>query len=276
MSVFPDPQHRASSEESAVDLLPLMFLAASPLLFWLLTGSTGAALGAIFHLGLMSFAIFLIRRGCAVEARYKAAQTARKPKVPRKILGSMMLGVSALLLAASHFATWTPPLAFGAAACLLSLLAFGIDPMRDKGFDDPALMARQAALRGLAKTDAALGMLVDRVARLEEPFLTLRMEAVRSAILRLVRAHAASPEGFASFEKPLATFVSIAEAEVVDLEQNWATHSHRAAQRFTHRMVALTDGFEARARKRRARTDADDFAFDTDLLLDRMRENKAA
>ncbi|WP_076447305.1 hypothetical protein [Roseivivax lentus] len=257
-------------------LLPVLFLAASPLVFWLFTGSLGAALGAVFHLGLIAAGLALIASGARIEARYRVARTARRPRVPRKLCGAAILGLAALLLAASQFSTWTMPVAFGFAGFALSLLAFGLDPMRDKGFDDPDLLARHAVERSLAESDASLTALVDRVARLDEPELTLRMEAVRSAILRLVRAHVSCPESFASFEKPLTAFISIADGEVSALENGWQQDSHRAAQRFSHRIAALTDGFEARARKRRARQDADTYAFDADLILERMRQNKAA
>lgn len=276
MSIFTDPQHTPSDADRPTALLPLLFLAASPLFFWLFIGSPGTALGAIFHLALIAAGLGLIGSGTRIEARYNAARTARRPKLPRKLFGALMLGLSACLLAAGQFSSWEYPCAFGLAGFVLSISAFGLDPMRDKGFDDPHLLALHAAERGLAQTDAALSALVDRVAQLGEPDLILRMEAVRSAILRLARAHAKSPEESAGFEKPLATFVSIAEGEVSLLEQTWSQNSHRAANRFTQRIAALTNGFEARARKRRARTDQDDFAFDADLLLDRMRENKAA
>ena len=121
-----------------------------------------------------------------------------------------------------------------------------------------------------------MSALVARVARLGDADLILRTEAVQSAILRMMRAYATDPEEFAPFQRPLETCLALAEQEVSALETLWATDSQRAARRYSVRIAALSDGFESRARKRRARQDADAFAFEADLLLDRMRENKAA
>ncbi|MHA6326094.1 hypothetical protein [Roseivivax sp. CAU 1753] len=276
MTYAPDSPSSKLARATARDGLPLLLLAAFPLMFWLFLGSVSAAIAALLHFALIALGLALIGAGRGVEIRYHAARAARRPKLPRKLLGAGVLGLSALLLAANHFTTWNMPLLCGALAFGLAVAAFGTDPMRDKGFDDPQVLAEHAAQRTLTKTEAAMDRLVCRVAELQEPDLTLRAEAVRSAILRLVRAHVSHPPDFAAFERPLATFISLAEREVAELETQWQTDSHHAARRFARRIAALSDGFETRARKRRTKTDCDAFALEADLLLDRMRENRAS
>lgn len=276
MSCAPDPRRQNHPQRSPYDGLPVLLLAACPLVFWLFLGSIGVAVAALAYFALLASGLALIAAGREVEARYNAARAAPRPKLPRKLLGSLVIGLTACLLAANHYPTWKMPLVLGAAAYLLSAAAFGLDPQRDKGLDDPRLKAERAAQKTLADADEAMAALVDRVALLGETDLTLRTEAVRSAMLRLIRALAVEPEEFEPFRRPLTRFVELAESEVDALEAGWAENSDRAARRYAARIAALSDGFETRARQRRAVRQADAFALDADLLLDRMRENTAA
>ncbi|SFP96567.1 hypothetical protein SAMN05421853_10167 [Roseivivax halotolerans] len=266
--------HSASSKGQGEAMV--LILAACPLLFWLFLGSTRAAIAAVVYVGLLALAARLIARGRRQEAKYKAASVARRPRVPRKLIGEALIGVIALLLAAHQFSTWTPPALIGTIAFLLSLAAFGLDPWRDKGFDNPDYLAERAAQATLEMADARMTALVGRVAALGEHDLALRTEAIRSAILRMIRVHALRPQEFFALKKPLEKFIDLAEGEVDALETGWKTDAPGAAHRYMTRIAALSDGFETRARKWRAERQSDAYALDADLLLDRMEQNRAA
>ncbi|MFD1341642.1 hypothetical protein [Litorisediminicola beolgyonensis] len=256
--------------------LPLLFLAACPMLLWLFDGSA-TAIGAVgVHFGLIALAIRLITRGRIEKARFDAAKSATRPRVPRLILGAMSLGFLVFLLAAGQFTTLVPALGFGVAGTIASLGAFGVDPLRHKGLDDPEYLARKEAEHVIATADAALVKAVTRVAQLDEPELTLRIESVRSAMLRLLRACGTQPDEVANLRKPLERFIELIAAETERLETEFAIEPKTAGRRYAARIALLSDGFEARARQKKSRTSADAFAFDADLLAERLEERHAA
>ncbi|WP_156943782.1 hypothetical protein [Roseivivax isoporae] len=264
------------SERTLADALPLLLLSACPLLFWLLDGSLLMMLGAVFHFALLVGGALLIGAGHRRAQGYDAAEAAARPRVPRKLLGSALLGLLVFLLAAAQFTVWLPPVALGLAGFGFAVAAFGADPLRDKGLDDPTYLGRKAAEALLTETDGALRDIVDRVAGLGDPNLALRTEAMHGAILRLLRAFSADPGQLLDLERPLDKFLRLASAEVGRLEHGWRHDRATAAQSYATRLAALTAAFETGARQRRQRATPDTYALDADLLLQRMGGHAAA
>ncbi|MCE0507078.1 MULTISPECIES: hypothetical protein [unclassified Roseivivax] len=264
------------ARDHSPDELLVLLLAAGPLMFWLILGSLSATISAVIYFGLLAIAARLIARGQQIEARYNRARMAKPPRFPRKLAGSAMIGVIAFLLAGHQFSTWTIPAILGPVGFLLAIAAFGFDPWRNKGYDNPRYLAQRAAWQAVEVTDARLNKIITRVAALQQDELTLRTEAIRTAILRLIRVHAQTPREFLALRKALATFVKLAEKEVDALEEGWKVNPTLAGRRYTARITALADGFETRARKRSAAQNDDAFALEADLLLDRMEQNRAA
>ena len=79
-------------------------------------------------------------------------------------------------------------MAMGVLATALSLAAFGMDPLKDKGINDPEVLARQESDGMIAGVDQQLKLLSDRVAALGDADLRLRTDAAREMVTRLLRA----------------------------------------------------------------------------------------
>lgn len=98
----------------------------------------GNAFGAMRNIGLFAlfcFAATTIRSGLRAEAEYEAREFASAPAFPRKIIGSALLGAGLLLTC------WTgwgigllQSIGFGIMGAAASLFAFGLDPMKGKGY----------------------------------------------------------------------------------------------------------------------------------------------
>ncbi len=265
----------APQRRTAVELLPLLMLSALPLLLWLFDGSYLTLAAALLHFALLVIAALLIAQGHAAHLAYDAAEATPRPALPRKLIGSVLLGLMVFLLAASRFTELLPTVFLGLAATGFSIAAFGPDPLRHKGIDDPAYIAAQASTALLTRTDAALRDTVDRVAALGDAALLRRTEAMHGATMRLLRAFNSDPTRMLALEKPLARFVSLTEAEVARLEADWRAMPERAATAYATRLEALTTAFETGARQRRRRETPDEYALDADLLLERMRSEGA-
>ncbi|SLN68857.1 hypothetical protein ROJ8625_03584 [Roseivivax jejudonensis] len=267
----PDP-----NKTSAVDSLPLLLLAALPLLLWLFDGSLMALIAALVHFALLGVAALLIAQGHAAHQAYDAAPVAHRPAVPRKLIGALLLGVLVFLLAASRFTHALPALMLGLAAAGFAIAAFGFDPLRHKGLNDPAHIARSRADALIVHSDAALRDAVDRVGALGHQPLTARTEAMHGATMRLLRAFAVEPERLLGLQKPLDRFLGLVEAEVSRLEAGWQENPAQATRLYATRLTAMTTAFEAGARQRRQRETPDAYALDADLLVERMQRERAA
>lgn len=258
--------------------LNILFLAAFPLFAWLFQGSFTGIATAMVELWLLSVALRLISTGQRLHRQYDANPAARAPRVPRKLLGSVLMGIMVMLLAGHHFHALMVPLVLGAVAALLSLAAFGLDPLRHK----PAPMAqvnddRETVFLTLERTDHALAQIADRVAMLEDAEITRRTEAARTLVMRLMRSFSRDPQSLQRLDRPVAKFIGLLDAEANRLCTGAPGESSIfARRRYIAKLDVMTESFETSARKTRVRGDKDAFELEADLLLDRMPQNNVA
>lgn len=251
--------------------LNFLFLAAFPLLLWVFQESFAGIATAIALIWVLSLALRLISAGQQLHHAYDRAEVARAPRIPRKLIGSIMVGLVVLVLAGHKFDTlWMPALA-GLVACGLSLAAFGLDPMRGKGSD----RARQVA--AVETAELALASLADRVAALDDAQLTLKTEAARRLVLRPMRQTTDDPRTSARIARPVHKVVTLLDHEVARLEAAWNGQGHHfARRRFLAKLDVMTESFESFAVHSGIRGARDAFERQADVLLDRMPRESAA
>ncbi|MDU8909850.1 hypothetical protein [Aestuariicoccus sp. MJ-SS9] len=257
--------------------LYMLYLAAFPLLLILFQGSVLTVVGALFQLVLFALALWLIWSGQKAHAAYDAAEVARRPRLPRKLVGSVLIGFLVLILAGLQFHTFGPPLGLALTATSLSIAAFRPDPLRHKGIDDPKVVLRQRTAELTGKADAMLDAIVADIAALEDDDLTLRSQAMRSAVSRLVRMAANDTAVLGALRKPLRRFLKILAEETIELVDAWDSDRHAYARhRFVAKMTALTRAFEAKARAIGLNDGRDEFELEADLLIERIPQRPAA
>ena len=116
--------------------LTVLCLAVLPLLFKTILDPTGENIlgygGTTIGFGL---GLWSIAHGFYIEARYDAKKVAKASKVPFKLVGSALMGVSAAGL--TLFQGGDPVQCAGVLAVVLALavVAFGMDPRRNKGLE---------------------------------------------------------------------------------------------------------------------------------------------
>ncbi|WP_323767085.1 hypothetical protein [Antarctobacter sp.] len=251
--------------------LNFLFLAAFPLLLWVFQESFAGIATAIALIWVLSLALRLISVGQQQHHDYDLAEVARAPRVPRKLIGSVMVGFVVLVLAGFKYdSLWMPALA-GVVACGLSLAAFGLDPIRDKGSE----RARQVAAVDMA--ELALASLADRIAALEDTELTTKTQAARQLVLRPMRQSTGDPKKSARLDRPVRKVISLLDEEVTRLEAAWNGHGHPfARRRYLAKLEVLTESFEAFALHSGIRGARDAFERQADHLIDRMPRESAA
>lgn len=257
--------------------LNLLFLAAFPLLLWAFRGSFSGTATAIALIWVLSVALRLISTGQKLHDAYDAAPVAFRPRMPRKILGSALIGVMVLILAGHSFQSLLPPLVCGALGMLLSLVAFGPDPLRDKGTDDAATLQRMRTGAALEAAEMRLSGIADTVAALGDAELVRRTEAVRGIVMRQLRRAAGRPAVFARVNRGSDKLIAILSAEAARLA---AAQGHQnpafARRRFLAKLDLIRDNINARLGGSGDGVAEDAFDMEADRLLHRMPRESAA
>ncbi|MBY6003403.1 hypothetical protein KUV62_05770 [Salipiger bermudensis] len=280
--------HRATQKDDGLGPLDsglsVLFLAAFPIVLLLFQGTATSVFTAVLELVLFAAALRMIRRGQKLQNAYEAAAAARAPRLPRKIIGALLIGVMVLILAGHHFTGLLVPAAFGVLGTLLSIGAFGIDPMRDKGAQDsepePLATARRPrpdTQVALDRIDSTLEGMICEIAALGDTQLTRHCEALKGAVMGLIRALGEDPDGMERLHKPVVKFVKLLRRENDDLLAAWDTDERdRARRRYRTRITALGQTFEEFARKSGKKAGRDAFELEADLLWNRKPLGRAA
>lgn len=287
MSNMADP-HRATQKDDGLGPLDtglsVLVLAAFPVVLLLFQGTATSIFTAVLELALFAAALRLIRRGQKLQNEYDEAASARAPRLPRKIVGAQLIGVMVLILAGHHFTGLLVPLGFGVLAMLLSLAAFGIDPLRDKGAQEsepePLATARRPrpdTAAALDRIDATLEGMILEIAALGDTQLTRHCEALKGAVMGLIRTLGDDPDGMERLHKPVVKFVKLLRRENDDLLAAWDSDERdRARRRYRTRITALGQTFEEFARKSGKKSGRDAFDLEADLLWNRKPLGRAA
>lgn len=274
----PAPERTPQAELRHLDSgLNILFLAALPMLLWFFQGSfTGIATG-VAMIWILSVALRLIAKGQKIHRAYDAVPVARRPRLPRKIVGSVVLGLVVMVLAGHRFDALLLPLACGALGCVLSLIAFGVDPLRDKG--TPAAVAVPDETESLQADaiDARLGAISDALEPLADADLLRRTEALRRTVARHLHATLGDERRFVrmlALADKVATLLAAEPARLIAAQGE--SDQSFARRRFVAKVETLAENFETRALKLAAPGRADAFDEEARRLMDRMPRESAA
>lgn len=159
---------------------------------WLTIAATPFLLGAFFQpplglatdlaaFGLVALAAWLTREGLAAEAAYDLRRTARRPALPRKLFGGLLAGAG-LGLGAAEPGALAGAAVIGGAGFALHWLAFGTDPMRDKGMEDVDDFQQGRAARMIEEGETHLGQMQEAILRTGDRRLETRVAAFAATV----------------------------------------------------------------------------------------------
>jgi 5-bromo-4-chloroindolyl phosphate hydrolysis protein len=107
-----------------------------PLVLSLIAGSVPDVVGLAIGLACFVAAVFMVEGGLASEAIYRRRTISRAPRLPRKLVGALLVGGGAFFSSLLASTSGLPlSILFGAVGVAGTLLAYGLDPRTDKGPD---------------------------------------------------------------------------------------------------------------------------------------------
>jgi hypothetical protein len=241
------PDFKAEGNYTAAQVDPvgaranLMFLPAAVLLFSaLFQGALGLVLG-LAGAGVLCLGAWLLRGGLQAEAEYNARKVARRPAIPRKLMGAALAGAGTGLAALCHESGIVAAILYGAAVAGLHVAAFGVDPLKHKGMEGIDTFQQDRVARVVDEADATLKSMADALRRVSDRQISDRMAQFQTVARKLIRSVEEDPRDLTAARKYLGVYLTGARdatTKFVDL------YAQNPAPRVREDYMTLLDDLE--------------------------------
>jgi hypothetical protein len=197
--------------------------------------------------GLLAASAWITREGMAATAAYAARTVARKPALPRKMIGALITGLGLATGAMMSMSGWIYPALFGLVGAGLHIATFGVDPMSDKGTAgiDPFQTDRIA--RAVDDAEAYLAAMKDATLRAGDRSIEARVEQFARTARGLFRGIEADPGDLTAARKYLTVYLMGARDAAIKFADLYArTKDPQARSDFEALLTDLETTFAAR------------------------------
>ncbi|RVT86608.1 hypothetical protein DXV76_00525 [Rhodobacteraceae bacterium CCMM004] len=272
----PPPSGWTGKRRSRVGMrVNALFIAPLPLLLFAFGQDPVGLATNLVAFGVLMGAAWLTREGLLAEEAYEARKIAKRPAIPRKMFGSALTGLG--LAVAGIGGDLVTPAIFGILGGGLHLMAFGLDPLRDKGAEGIDQYQADRVARAVDEAEAHLAAMRDAVLRAEDRALTTRVERFQDTARGMFRQVEEDPRDLTAARKYLGVYLLGARDATVKFADFYArSRDTQARADYLALLDDLEQGFALRTRKMLTdnRTDLD---VEIEVLRDRLaREGVAA
>ena len=258
-----DLHHPYESRTKWITIAAIPFLLSA---FWQEPMGMVANLAAF---GLVAFASRLTREGLQAEAAYDARRVARRPAWPRKLFGGVLTGLG-LAIGAAEPGALTGAVLIGFVGAVLHYLAFGPDPMRDKGMEGVDSFQQNRVARIIAEGEAYLAGMQDAIRRTGDRRLEARVALFAETARELFRRVEQDPGDLTAARRYLGVYLMGARDATVKFADLYSeTQDPGARGDYEALLTDLEANFAARTR---ALIDSGrtDFDIELQVLRDRL------
>ncbi|MDG1529918.1 MAG: 5-bromo-4-chloroindolyl phosphate hydrolysis family protein [Paracoccaceae bacterium] len=187
-----------------------LFLAILPLL---LTAFGEDAMGLLLDLAafaVLAMGVFMLRQGLIAEAAYHERKVARRPALPRKIIAAILIGIGTFAAAFDGSAVFSPVI-YGALTLILTILAFGIDPMRAKGMSGVNQAESDRVARAVTKAEDHLAAMTDAILRADDRQVERRVDDFAATARKMFRQVEDDPRDLRAARKFMGIYLAGAQ-----------------------------------------------------------------
>ncbi len=180
--------------------------------------------------GLLMLAAWLTREGVRAQRAYDARRVARRPAIPRKLFGSGLIGLGLALGGFAPEASLINPLVFGLLGGVLHVLAFGPDPLKDKGMEGVEAFQTERVARAVEEAEAYLTEMRDTLRRLGDRQLLGKMDDFAAHARSMFRAVEDDPRNLTTARRYLGVYLLGARDATVKFSEVYARSKDAGAR----------------------------------------------
>lgn len=258
-----EARHPLESRTRWVTIMAIPFLISA---FW--QDPTGLATH-LAGFGAIASGMWMTREGLQAEAAYDARRVARRPAIPRKLFGGILTGLG-LAIGAHVPGAEIGAGIIGLAGAALHWLAFGPDPMRDKGMEGVDTFQQDRAQRIVAEGEDHLRAMQDAILRTGDRRLEAHVAMFAATARELFTRVEEDPDDIAAARRYLGIYLQGARDATIKFSDLYAqTQDPRARTDYENLLRDLETEFAARTRKliEGGRTDLN---IEIEVLRDRL------
>lgn len=247
---------------------------------WITIAATPLLLGAFFQppaglitqlagFGLIAAGMWLTREGLLAEAAYDARRAARRPAIPRKLFGGLA-AAAGLALGAHVPGALGGAILIGLAGLALHWLAFGPDPMRDKGMEGIDRFQQDRADRMIAEGQAHLDQMRAAIRRTRDRRLDARLSLFEATVQELFEQVRQDPGDLSAVRRYMGIYLMGARDATTKFADLYTRSQDRQARTaYEDFLNDLERDFTAR-RQQLLEGDRSDMEIEISVLRDRL------
>lgn len=249
----------------------LLFFAPLPLI-WQAFGDGPVAMALnLLALGTLLLAAWLTREGLLAQEAYEARKVARRPALPRKILGSLLTGGGLALAGWAATGGIAAPIIYAVVGAVLHMMAFGPDPLSDKGMEGVDHFQNDRVARAIEGAESHLEAMGDAIKRCGDRGLEARVAQFQTAARRLFRTVEEDPRDLTAARKYLGVYLMGARDATIKFSDVYARNRDPEARKDYEALLDdLEQNFAART-ERLLLDDKSDLTIEIEVLRDRLQ-----
>ncbi|MEL6585852.1 MAG: 5-bromo-4-chloroindolyl phosphate hydrolysis family protein [Pseudomonadota bacterium] len=251
----------------------LMALATLPVITaFFQGGATALALNLVAGAVLFAGAV-VTREGMKAEAAWAERKIARRPAVPRKLLGAVLTGGGVTLAAMTGVSGLIVGVVYGVVAAGLHVAAFGLDPMKDKGMEGIDAFQTERVARTIEEAERHVAAMEDAVLRAKDREAEGRVARLAATARDMFRTVEDDPRDLSAARKYLGVYLMGARDATSKFADLYAqTKDAQAKAEFFALLDDLEQGMNAK-RETLLVTDRTDLDVEIEVLRDRLKRD---
>jgi hypothetical protein len=220
-------------------------------------------------MGVLLGGAWLTREGVRAQEAYEARTIARRPAVPRKILGSVLtglgLGVAGLV---GHGVV--EAVIFAVLGAGLHLFAFGPDPLRDKGAEGIDMFQQDRVARVVDEAEEHLAAMSDAILRARDRHLSDRVAQFQVTVRDMFRTVEQDPRDLTAARKYLGVYLLGAKDATVKFADLYARTQDQGARADYEALLGDLESNFAAKTQTLLLDDRSDLDVEIEVLRDRL------
>ena len=225
-------------------------------------------LGNLGTFAALMLSAWLTREGVIAQDAYDARRVARRPAIPRKIFGSVAMGLG-LGLAGLVGGGVVNAVIFALLGAGLHLAAFGPDPLRDKGMEGVDLFQTDRVARAVEEAENHLKAMSDAILRARDRRTEERLVEFQAHVRQLLRAVENDPRRLVAARRYMGVYLLGARDATVKFADLYARSRDEQAR--TDYLALLEDLQQNFTLRTETLLDSDRQALDIEMEVLRER-----